>query len=98
MAFGIYDVQLNWGDAGLSCTGRLDYRPSEGPGAVWSEGQPFSAVPMLRLLKQAIKSFESPSDGILILQFSNGDRLTITPEDGFEAFTVQQFGKPIILE
>ena len=97
VAFGMYDLQLNWGDGGLSCTGRLSFEPSEGERTVWTEGHPFDAVPLLRLLKQTIEGFEHPSSGVLMLQFSNGDRLTITSEDGFEAFTIQQSGKPIIV-
>jgi hypothetical protein len=58
---------------------------------------PFDAVPVLRLLKQTITAFESSSDGVLVLLFSNGDRLTITHENGPEAYTIRQSGKPIIV-
>jgi len=64
---------------------------------IWTEGHPFDAVPLLRLLKLTSEGFESPSGGVLLLQFSNGDRLAITPENGFEAFTIHQSGQPIIV-
>ncbi len=82
IAFGMYDLQFNWGSGGLSCTGRVPYEPSEGAEVVWTEGHPFNAVPVLRLLKQMIEAFESPSHGLLILRFSNGDQLTVTRENG----------------
>ena len=30
IAFGMYDLQINWGDGGLSCTGRVTYAPNAG--------------------------------------------------------------------
>ena len=47
IAFGMYDLQFNWGDGGLSCTGRVIYTPSNGAEVVWTEGHPFDAVPVL---------------------------------------------------
>jgi hypothetical protein len=38
IAFGMYDLQINWGDGGLSCTGRVIYTPSAGEEVVWTEG------------------------------------------------------------
>ena len=97
IAFGIYDLQINWGNGGLTCTGRLRYEPADGTAAIWTEGHPWDAVPLLRLLKQTISAFDRPSEGELALLFSNGDRLAITPEDGFESFTINHKDKPIIV-
>jgi hypothetical protein len=97
IAFGTYDLQINWGSGGLTCTGMLLYEPADGRAASWTEGHPFDGVPLLRLLKQTISEFESASEGVLWLQFSNGDQLTITPEHGFESFTIHQQGQPIIV-
>src|SRR5207244_11023672 len=47
IAFGMYDLQINWGNGGLSCTGRVIYTPSAGGEVVWTEGHPFDAVPVL---------------------------------------------------
>jgi hypothetical protein len=96
IAFGMYDLQINWGDGGLSCTGRVTYAPNAGGEVVWSEGRPFDAVPVLRLLQQTIEAFES-SEGELKLQFSNGDRLTVARDDGPEGFTIHQVGQPLIV-
>ena len=97
IAFGMYDLQINWGNGGLSCTGRVLYKSREGGEVVWTEGHPFDAVPMLRLLQQTVAEFDSPADGVLRLQFSNGDRLTVERDDGPESFTIHQVGKPIIV-
>jgi hypothetical protein len=97
IAFGMYDLQMNWGNGGLSCTGPVLYEPSEGAEVVWTEGHPFDAVPVLRLLKQTVAAFDSPSEGVLILQFSNGDPLTVAREDGPEAYTIHHSGMPIIV-
>jgi len=97
IAFGMYDLQINWGNGGLSCTGRVLYEPSEGAEVVWTEGHPFDAVPVLRLLQQTVEEFDNPAEGVLRLQFSNGDRLTVAREDGPEAFTIHHSGKPIIV-
>jgi len=40
IAFGMYDLQINWGDGGLSCIGRVIYAPSAGGEVVWNEGYP----------------------------------------------------------
>jgi len=58
VAFGRYDLQLNWGDGGFSCTGQLEYKSSNGEITMWTEGNPFDAVPLLRLLKQTIETIE----------------------------------------
>ena len=97
IAFGMYDLQINWADGGLSCTGRVIYTPSTGAEAVWAEGHPFDAVPTLRLLEQRIEAFDGSSDGELKLRFSNGDRLTVARGDGPEGFTIQQVGQPLIV-
>lgn len=97
ISFGMYDLQFNWGDGGLSCTGRVIYAPSTGAGAVWTEGHPFDAVPVLRLLKQTIEGFEGSSEGELKLQFSNGDHLTVARDHGPEGFTIHQVGHPLIV-
>jgi Family of unknown function (DUF6188) len=97
IAFGMYDLQINWGNGGLSCTGRVLYEPSEGAEVVWTEGHPFDAVPVLRLLMQTVEAFDSPSEGTLALKFSNGDRLTVTRENGLEASTIHHTGMPIIV-
>jgi len=60
VAFGMFDLQLNWANGGLSCTGRLLYEPSEGDKSIWTEGNPYDAAPLLRLLKQTIEGFEGP--------------------------------------
>lgn len=39
IAFGMYDLQFNWGDGGLSCTGRVVYAPGTGGEVIWTEGQ-----------------------------------------------------------
>ena len=88
IAFGMYDLQINWGNGGLSCTGRVIYTPSAGGEVVWTEGHPFDAVPVLRLLQQTIEAFDGSSEGELRLRFSNGDRLTVAREDGPEGFTI----------
>jgi len=97
IAFGMYDLQINWSDGGLSCTGRVIYTPSTGGEVVWTEGHPFDAVPVLRLLQQTIEAFDGSSDGQLKLRFSNGDRLTVARDDGPEGFTVHQVGQPLIV-
>jgi hypothetical protein len=97
IAFGMYDLQFNWGDGGLSCTGRVIYTPSNGAEVVWTEGHPFDAVPVLRLLKQTIDAFDGSSESELKLQFSNGDRLTVARDDGPEGFTIHQVGQPLIV-
>jgi|SRR5215469_1518497 len=96
IAFGMYDLQMNWGDGGLLCTGRVIYTPSTGGEVVWTEGHPFDAVPVLRLLQQTIEAFDR-SEGELRLRFSNGDRLTVAREDGPEGFTIHQVGQPLIV-
>ena len=63
IAFGMYDLQVNWGSGGLSCTGRVIYVPSTGGKTVWTEGHPFDAVPVLRLLQQTIR--QSTEDAVL---------------------------------
>jgi hypothetical protein len=97
IAFGMYDLQINWGDGGLSCAGRVIYAPNAGGEVVWTEGHPFDAVPVLRLLQQAIEAFDNSSEGELKLQFSNGDRLTVSRADGPEGFTIHQPGQPLIV-
>ena len=59
IAFGMYDLQLNWGDGGLSCTGRVVYTPGTGGEVIWTEGHPFDAVPVLRLLQQRIERLQT---------------------------------------
>lgn len=97
IAFGIYDLQFNWGDGGLSCTGRVVYKPSAGVEVIWTEGHPFDAVPMLRLLQQTIEALDGSSEGELSLRFSNGDRLIVAHDDGPEGFTIHQVGQPLIV-
>jgi hypothetical protein len=97
IAFGMYDLQFNWGDGGLSCTGRVIYTPNNGAEVVWTEGHPFDAVPVLRLLKQTIEAFDGSSESELKLQFSNGDRLTVAGDDGPEGFTIHHVGQPLIV-
>jgi hypothetical protein len=97
IAFGMYDLQINWGDGGLSCTGRVIYAPKEGGEVVWTEGHPFDAVPVLRLLQQTIEGFDNSSEGELKLQFSNGDRLTVARAGGPEGFTIHQPGQLLIV-
>jgi len=97
IAFGMYDLQINWDNGGLSCTGRVIYAPSAGTEVAWTEGHPFDAVPVLRLLQQTIEAFDNPSEGELELQFSNGDRLTVLRNDGPEGFTIHQSGQPLIV-
>jgi hypothetical protein len=97
IAFGMYDLQINWGHGGLSCTGRVTYTPSTGNEIVWTEGHPFDAVPVLRLLQQIIEAFDGSSEGELKLRFSNGDRLTVARDDGPEGFTIHQIGQPLII-
>lgn len=97
IAFGMYNLQINWGDGGLSCTGRVTYAPNAGGEVVWTEGHPFDAVPVLRLLQQTIKAFDNSPEGELKLQFSNGDRLTVAHDDGPEGFTIHQVGQPLIV-
>jgi hypothetical protein len=46
------------------------------PKIVWTEGHPFDAVPVLRLLQQTIEACDGSSEGEVRLRFSNGDRLT----------------------
>jgi hypothetical protein len=46
IAFGMYDLQINWGGGGLSCTGRVIYTPSAGGEVIWTEGHPFDAIPV----------------------------------------------------
>jgi hypothetical protein len=74
IAFGMYDLQINWGNGGLSCTGRVLYEPREGAEVVWTEGHPFDGVPVLRLLQQTVEEIDNSSEGVLRLQFSNADR------------------------
>jgi hypothetical protein len=97
IAFGMFDLQINWGDGGLSCTGRVIYTPSNGSEVIWTEGHPFDAVPVLRLLQQQIEAFDGSSEGELRLRFSNGDRLTVARDDGPEGFTIHQVGQPLIV-
>lgn len=97
IAFGMYDLQINWGNGGLRCTGRVVFEPSTGEKVVWTEGHPFDAVPLLRLLKHTIESFDDSSEGVLRLQFSNGDRLTVSHDDGPEAFTIHHAGHPLVV-
>jgi hypothetical protein len=97
IAFGMYDLQINWGDGGVSCTGRVIYTPTVGGEVLWTEGHPFDAVPILRLLQQTIESFDGSSEGELRLQFSNGDRLIVARDDGPEGFTIHQVGQPLIV-
>ena len=97
IAFGIYDLQINWRSGGLSCTGRVMYQPSAGAETIWTEGNPFDAVPVLRLLQQKIEAFHFPSENALRLQFSNGDHLTAARQNGPEAFTIHHTGHPIIV-
>src|SRR5438445_6704574 len=73
IAFGMYDLQINWGNGGLACTGRVIYTPSAGGEVVWTEGHPFDAVPVLRLLQQTIEALDGSSEGELRLRFSNGE-------------------------
>ena len=63
IAFGMYDLQISWGDGGVSCSRRVIYTSSTGVEVVWTEGHPFDAVPLLRLLKQTIEAFDGSSDG-----------------------------------
>jgi len=37
------------------------------------------------------------SESVLILQFSNGDKLSVASENGYEAFTIHHSGMPIIV-
>jgi hypothetical protein len=98
IAFGMYDLQINWGrHGGLSCTGRVTYAPSAGSEIVWTEGHPFDAVPVLRLLQQTVEACDRSSEGELRLRFSNGDRLTVARGDGPEGFTIHQIGQPLIV-
>lgn len=97
ISFGMYDLQFNWGNGGLSCTGRVIYTPSAGAEVVWTAGHPFDAVPVLRLLLQTIEGFDDSSEGELKLQFSNGDRLTVARDDGPESFTINQVGQALIV-
>jgi len=97
IAFGMYDLQINWGNGGLSCTGRVIYTPSAGEQIVWTEGHPFDAVPLLHLLKQTIEGFDNSSEGVLKLQFSNGDRLTVTRDDWEEGYMISHPGQPLIV-
>jgi hypothetical protein len=97
IAFGMYDLQINWGNGGLSCTGRVIYAPSAGGEIVWTEGHPFDAVPVLHLLQQTIEEYDGSSEGGLRLRFSNGDRVTVARDDGPEGFTIHHSGQPLIV-
>ena len=97
IAFGMYDLQINWGDGGLSCTGRVIYQPTAGSEVIWTESHPFDAVPVLRLLQQTIEAVDGLSEGELRLRFANGDRLTVTRDDGPEGFTIHQLGRRLIV-
>ena len=97
IAFGMYDLQFNWGNGGLSCTGRVTYAPSEGSEIVWTEGHPLDAVPVLRLLQQTIEASDGSSEGEVRLRFSNGDRLTVARDDRPEGFTIHQIGQRLIV-
>jgi Family of unknown function (DUF6188) len=77
----------------MSLTGHV---PSEGNEIVWTEGHPFDAVPVLRLLQQTIEACDGSSEGDLRLRFSNGDRLTVARDDGPE-FTIHLIGQPLIV-
>ncbi len=76
IAFGMYDLQFNWGNGGLSCTGRVTYAPSEGSEIVWTEGHPFDAVPVLRLLQQTIEACDGSVEKLNISEIRGnlGDR------------------------
>ena len=73
------------------------YTPSAGAEAISTEGHPFDAVPVLRLLLQTIEGFDDSLEGELKLQFSNGDRLTVARDDGPESFTINQVGRALIV-
>jgi Family of unknown function (DUF6188) len=97
IAFGMYDLQINWGSGGLSCTGGVTYTPSAGGKVVWTQGHPFDAVPVLHLLQQTIEACDGSSEGELKLRFSNGDHLTVSRDDGPEGFTIHQIGQRLIV-
>jgi hypothetical protein len=73
------------------------YTPSEGSEIVWTEGRPFDAVPVLRLLQQTIEACDASSEEEARLRFSNGDRLSVARDDGPEGFTIHQVGQPRIV-
>jgi hypothetical protein len=97
IAFGMYDLQIDWGNGGLSCTGRVVYTASVGGEIVWTEGHPFDAVPVLHLLQQTIEEYDGSSEGELRLRFSNGDRVTVARDNGPEGFTIHHSGQPLIV-
>lgn len=78
-------------------SGRVIYTPSGGTKVVWTEGHPFDAVPVLRLLKQTIEACDGSSEGELKLRFSNGANVTVSRDDGPEGITIHQVGQPLIV-
>ncbi len=98
VCIGSYDVQLNWGNGGISATGEFRFKPSGcGEEIKWrGDAQEIeSAARTVRLLKASIVEVKCTRN-ILTLLFSNGDKLDLIDDERYESLTISN-GKDTLI-
>ena len=98
VAIGSYDVQFGWGNGGFSVWSKFLYRPNGTSDEIaWTEGNPESATPTVRLLKASITSVRCSEARTLVLGFSNGDQMEIVEDERYESFQAHDGKGPTII-
>lgn len=98
VAIGVHEVIFRFdGDVSITVEGAFSYA-SGGELSKWSPGAPQAAAPALRLLGQTVRAVQGHRDGMLEVEISNGDRLTILDASKeFESYQISAPGRTIVV-
>jgi hypothetical protein len=97
VCIGSNDVQLNWGDGGISIWSKFSFKPAGSRGDVIGDGNPDDAKHLVGLLQASIISVACNDAGSLVLEFSKGDRLEIFEDEHYECFSISNGKSPLIV-
>jgi hypothetical protein len=97
VAIGRHDLQLNWGDGGISIWNTFTYkRGGTAEDVVWADDNPELAARTVPLLNTTITAAKCCERATLLLEFSNGDRLEVFEDKRYESFSIQN-GQDLII-
>jgi hypothetical protein len=98
VAIGRHDLQLNWGNGGISIWNTFTYkRVGTSEDVVWADDSPEVAARTVPLLYASITAAKCSERGTLLLEFSNGDRLEVFEDERYESFSIRNGKDPIII-
>jgi hypothetical protein len=98
VAIGRHDLQLNWGNGGISIWSTFVYRcAGVADEVVWSDDNPELAAQAVPLLYTSITVARCSDRGSLELLFSNGDQLEILEDERYESFSIRDGKAPEII-